>query len=117
MPPVGAYVSAFSIMSERWTTSRHRPEIGLDCAFQSRQNVSVSASATSGSMPPAASWCDGIPGQHERHALALCDGELGDRLHVLAARRRGRAERERVGAGDRERARRRRAAPTGRSSP
>ena len=60
IPPVGAYVSAFSTVNERWSRSRHSCGSGtLQRAFHSRQKLSVSASATSASMRAGSGSCDG----------------------------------------------------------
>ena len=47
MPPVGANVSAFSVISERWTAARWGP-VTVHLADQCRQNSSVDARTASG---------------------------------------------------------------------
>src|SRR5688572_4663846 len=59
MPPVGSYVSALSVMSERDTASVHSPA-GQQRADQSLQNFSVAARAVSGATGSAGGMWDGL---------------------------------------------------------
>jgi hypothetical protein len=58
MPPVGAYVSAFSVTSERRTTSSQRP-VWAHRAAHSLQKASVSRRAISASTGSGATSLDG----------------------------------------------------------
>ncbi len=58
MPPVGAYVSAFRVISERTTASRYGPWY-VQCSTHSRQKSSVASSEVSGSGSAGGSLCEG----------------------------------------------------------
>src|SRR4051794_6999921 len=58
MPPVGAYVSAFSVMSERSTSSRQAPRY-VHLAVHSRHHATESAIAASASSGTGDGRCDG----------------------------------------------------------
>jgi hypothetical protein len=51
MPPVGKWVSALSVISERSVACDHSPD-GLAMLAQARQNVSVSRKASAASITP-----------------------------------------------------------------
>ena len=90
-------------MSERRTSgAQSSGSSSGHASLHSRQNASVSASACSGSIALGNLLVRREPREDERDALALVDRELRDRAHVLAARLRGRAEAERVRAGERD---------------
>ena len=54
-PPVGAYVRAFSVMSERTTGSSQSPSY-WHRSDQSRHHVSVSSMAPSGDLAGGSGW-------------------------------------------------------------
>ena len=58
MPPVGAYVSALSVISERTTASPQRPPY-VQRPHHVRQKRSVSATLAYGSIGRGRGWCDG----------------------------------------------------------
>src|SRR5262245_4661900 len=60
MPPVGAYVRAFSVMAERTTMSDHSPGY-LEPDDQSRQNAVVRLRAAVASGTCGHGRCDGEP--------------------------------------------------------
>jgi hypothetical protein len=58
MPPVGAYVRAFSVIRERITASRYGPWY-VQCSTHSRQKSSVACSEASGSGSAGGCLCEG----------------------------------------------------------
>ena len=98
MPPVGAKVSALSVISERSIASCHSPP-GLQRSDHSRHQRSASSSARSGCGLSGGASCEGCQVSTKRHAVAGAQRELRHRRQVLAARLDRRAQGQRVGAG------------------
>ena len=98
IPPLGAKVSAFSVMRERCTRSRQSPVVGASCAVQSSQNVVVRATASCGVDPGGADRVyDAYPVSTNGTRSPALDRELGPcrKSRAFDVHRRGQAQRRR----------------------
>ena len=100
MPPVGAYVSAFRVISERSTSSAQPPRY-VDWPDHSCHHASCLLKRCRRVDGRWRGLPGGMIGEHEPHSLPRGDGELGRVLEIVALQRHVAAQLERLWTGRR----------------